>query len=182
MAHRWNNLPEPRWNHDHEHLLYQLGFVDDVMNRTALPWNLPNPQESLTQLIEQASQDSQLWHDLLESTNQTLELQKCKYHVIHYDFEESGQPSLVVNPDPPAPLSVQDKTGSPVTITHVPNDQAIKYLGFHKCIGTQTQQKAALLKKANDYARVANCSPLSPKGAATFYRGTYKLSIGYVLP
>ena len=162
--------------------IYQLGFVDDVMNRTSMPWDTTTPHESLTDLIHQASLDSQLWHDLLESCNQTLELQKCKYHVIHYDFADNGKPILQVQADPPAPLAVNNASGQPITITHVPNDKAIKYLGFHKCIDNQTQQRAALLKKANDYARAVNCSPLSRRGANTFYRGIYQLSVGYVLP
>ena len=51
-----------------------------------------------------------------------------------------------------------------------------------ECIHNQTQQKAALLKKANDYARVIHCSPLSRRGAHIFCQGMHKLSVGCVLP
>ena len=54
--------------------------------------------------------------------------------------------------------------------------------GYKRKWSFQTQQRAALLKKANDYARAVNCSPLSRRGANTFYRGIYQLSVGYVLP
>jgi hypothetical protein len=41
--------------------LYQLGFVDDVNNRTNLPWvEITNDDEHLKQLIHQASTESQL--------------------------------------------------------------------------------------------------------------------------
>ena len=99
--------------------LYQLGFVDDVMNRTNLSWEVEDPDQAMAELIEQASKDSQLWHDVLESSNQTLELTKCKYHVIHYDFEESGAPILVTDSDPPHPLQVHSATGEPKTIKHI---------------------------------------------------------------
>ena len=162
--------------------LLQLGFVDDVMNRTAQSWETANPEESLKQLIKEASKDSQLWHDLLEASNQTLELKKCNYHFIHYKFAESGAPEVALETRPPAKLTVKDKNMRPVEIKHVPNDTAIKYLGFRKCIANQKEQRAVLLKKANDFARVVNCSPLTRRGAHTFYRGIYKLSIDYVLP
>lgn len=162
--------------------LHQLGFVDDVMNRTNHSWETPDPDEALTALIDQASQDSQLWRDLIESSNQALELNKCKYHVIHYNFANDGEPMVSTSDQPPAPLRVHDNTGQPVTITHVPNSKAIKYLGFLKCIHNQTEQKDALKKKADGYARVVNCSPLSRTGARIFYRGIYKLSVDYVLP
>ena len=162
--------------------LFQLGFIDDVMNRTNASWEVEDPSEGLESLITQASADSQLWRDLLEASNQALELTKCKYHVMHYDFADSGAPVLSVDDEPPFPLKVKDSHGNPVPVTHVPNSQAIKYLGFLKCIGNQTQQKAALMEKADDYARVVNCSPLSRRGANIFYRGIYKLSVDYVLP
>jgi hypothetical protein len=42
--------------------LHQLGFVDDVNNRTNLPWrDDQNTDEQLEQLLHQASNDGQLW-------------------------------------------------------------------------------------------------------------------------
>ena len=134
--------------------LTQLGFVDDVVNRTNLPFSEPNPDQQLEQLISQASKDSQLWRDLLESSNQALELDKCKFQVIHYRFEDDGEPTLVTDPDPPHPLQVQDKDGNPVTIEHVPNHEPIKYLGFKKCCGSQAKQLTELTAKADNFGNV----------------------------
>ena len=162
--------------------LRQLGFVDDVMNRTNWSWDVEDPQEVLEDLLAQASRDSQLWKDLLESTNQALAPDKCKYHLIHYDFKENGAPQVSTEAHPPAPLQVQSTSGETVTVKHVPNNKPLKYLGFLKCIDNQKKQRTVLTEKANDYARVVNCSPLSKRGAHIFYRGIYKLSIDYVLP
>ena len=54
--------------------------------------------------MEQDSADSQLWHDILTSANQELELSKCKYHVTHFNFQDNGPPkwSTLMNPQPPS--------------------------------------------------------------------------------
>ena len=40
--------------------------------------------------------DVQLWHDLLWRSWGKLELSKCKYHVIHYDFDASGGETIML--------------------------------------------------------------------------------------
>ena len=39
-------------------------------------------------------EDAQLWHDLLWVSGGKLELPKCGYHLVHYDFEPSGIPKM----------------------------------------------------------------------------------------
>ena len=164
--------------------IYLLGFVDDVNNRTNLPPSVDGVglASTLEQLLEQASKDSQLWHDILTAANQELELTKCKYHVIHFDFQENGAPVMVDEDTPPAPLNVTGKQGQAVTITHVKNSKAIKYLGCHKSPMNQRDQLAKLQEKCDDYARVINCSRLSTRGTQVFYQAIYRLSVGYPLP
>ena len=163
--------------------IFQLGFVDDVNNRSNLPWDdIADDQDYLQELIDQASQESQLWHDILEAANQSLELTKCKYHVMHFEFKPSGKPEMVVESQPPAQLQVRDSNNNPVTITHVPSNEAVQYLGCQKAPVSQKQQKQALQKKCNDYGRVINCSQLTRKDTKCFYEGIYKPSVGYPLP
>jgi hypothetical protein len=167
--------------------IYLLGFVDDVKNRTNLSTTIDSRilVSRLNTLIEQATKDSQLWHDIITAANQELELTKCKYHFIHYQFNDSGKPSLVEDPyprQPQYPLTIQGKNNQPVQIEFVPSSQAIKYLGCQKCPGNQKQQQAALQAKCDDYARVINCSKLSRRGTQVFYQAIYRLSVNYPLP
>ena len=165
--------------------IHLLGFVDDVNNRTTLHPSVDSSslQDVLHQLIEQASKDSQLWHDILLASNQELELTKCKYHVIYHSFHDStGAPTIVDEAQPPASLNVRDKQNQPVAIQHVRSSEAIKYLGCYKSPTNQRQQLQALRRKCDDYARVINCSKLSRKGTQVFYQAIYRLSIGYPLP
>jgi hypothetical protein len=167
--------------------IHLLGFVDDVLNRTTLSPTIDSSLlvSRLDQLIQQATEDSQLWHDILTASNQELELTKCKHHFIHFQFKNTGQPIMVEDPDPnqpQCPLNVTGKNNQLVEITCVPSSRAIKYLGCHKCPANQHQQKAALLAKCQDCARVINCSHLSRRGTQVFYQAIYRLSINYPLP
>jgi hypothetical protein len=86
------------------------------------------------------------------------------------------------NTNPENQLIVQDKSNNRVTIRHIPNNEATKYLGCWKAPQGQNQQKAALTKKCNDYARIINCSTLTRRETKYFYEGIYKPSVGYPLP
>ena len=172
------------WDKQHSIKLHLLGFVDDVNNRTNVPLgvDVAGLDVVLKQLVDQASRDSQLWHDILLAANQDLELSKCKYHIIHYDWKPHGEPVLSLEKNPQDPVSIVGKDGTPVQIQHVPNDVAIKYLGCLKCCANQKQQKEALQVKCDDYARVINCSRLSRRGTQVCYQAIYRLSVGYPLP
>ena len=167
-----------------EATIFLLGFVDDVNNRTNLKPTVDGVglEATLVQLLEQASKDSQLWHDILTAANQELELTKCKYHVIHFQFKDNGAPVMVDEDTPPAPLNITGKHGQAVTITHVKSSRAIKYLGCHKSPMNQREQLQKLQEKCDDYARVVNCSRLSTRGCQVFYQAIYRLSVGYPLP
>ena len=42
--------------------------------------------------------DAQLWHDILWVTGGKLELTKCGYHLIYFDFDDSGIPTIRKTP------------------------------------------------------------------------------------
>ena len=168
-------------------VIHLLGFVDDVNNRTNLDLTIDSRLlvGLLENLIQQATKDSQLWHDILTAANQELELSKCKYHFIHFQFESNGAPTMVEDPHPDQPqypLTIRGKDHQPVPITYVPSSKAIKYLGCQKCPGNQDQQRAALQARCDDYARVINCGSLSRRGTQVFYQAIYRLSVNYPLP
>jgi hypothetical protein len=72
--------------------LHMVGFVDDTSGSVnEFLSNTPPTPERLIQLMHQ---DAQLWSDLLHSSGGALELSKCSYHVIYYNFALSGVPVL----------------------------------------------------------------------------------------
>ena len=127
-----------------------------------------------------ASQDSQLWHDILTSCNQALELPKCGYHAIIFEFKPTGEPIMVE--DPQCGITLHDTAGNPFDIPKWKTTEATKYLGAYKAPANQTQQQNILQRKCNDFCRVINCSHLTRTEAECFYWAIYRLSANYVLP
>ena len=117
----------------------------------------------------------------MEAVNQQLELPKCKYHVMHFEFKPSGEPHMVVEQQPPTPLTVNDAAQQPVHITHVPSDQALPYLGCQKSPMNQNKQEQVLKSKCKAFACMAISSHLTRRMTNMFHSGIYIPSVGYCL-
>ena len=103
-----------------------VGFVDDSTCITG-----GNPNDSYENLKKKMTEDAQLWHDLLWASGGKLELPKCGYHLIYYNFDDNGIPRMQL-PPPDNNIQLQDDKGSPVPIKaksiYVPR----KNLGHYK--------------------------------------------------
>ena len=70
-----------------------VGFVDDSTCITG-----GNKEDTLQELIQKMKADAQLWHNLLWCSRGKLELQKCGYHLNHFDFKDSCIPEMSHSP------------------------------------------------------------------------------------
>jgi hypothetical protein len=95
-----------------------VGFVDDVRNSTNL---FGQDDASLEHLIHAATNDSQLWHDLLLVCIHSLELPKCGHHTVAYELDPTGRPNLIDSLTHPSPLQMH--LGMP---SIYPNGQTVK--------------------------------------------------------
>jgi len=138
-----------------------IGFVDDTRNATNF---FKRNNISIDTLIQQATRDSQRWHDLLTACNQKLELPKCGYHAIQYTFKATGEPVLV-DTQCTTTLTLVDANNHPFQIQQWPATKATKYLGTLKCVADQKAQLATLTNKCNNFARIVNTSRLSRREA-----------------
>jgi hypothetical protein len=82
-----------------------VGFVDDstgTYNNFQLQDELP-----FETMMSNMQTDAQAWNDLLWCSGGKLELPKCSYHVLRFQFKPSGQPitDLTI---PNIPLSIKD--------------------------------------------------------------------------
>jgi hypothetical protein len=93
--------------------------VDDVRNSIN---QFEDNSVSMEDLCSRATRDCQLWHDLLWVVNQKLELPKCGYHAIQYEFQPTGELKLLNAPE--TRLILQDPQGNPIQIQQWPNDKA----------------------------------------------------------
>ena len=133
-----------------------IGFVDDV--RTSIN-AFKNNQITLDQLIAMAQRDSQLWHDILSTSNQALELPKFGSHAIFFEFNPTGEPTMVE--DPQCQITLQDTSGHYFDIPKWKTTKATKYLGAYKAPATQEHQYKALKQKCDKFCRVITCSHLT---------------------
>ena len=159
--------------------IYIIGYVDDSRNSANA---FPNDSTtSMDTLVQQATKDSQLWHDILQSSNQELELTKCGYHAIEYQFAEDGKPSLIDKPEIP-PIQVTNSEGNTLSIDQWKNSKATRYLGCHECPANKTQHYESIVKKCKDFKRVLQSCYLTSREATIFYWSIYRPSVSYSLP
>ncbi len=135
------------------------GFVDDTKGQT-------NDQTStaampLLQLIARMQEDAQLWGDLLHVSGGALEISKCNYYVMHWEFKPSGIPKLAKNLNTTLRIENGDRTAT-VTLTNDAITVAHKTLGTWKSAARdQKKQVTELALKSNEYARTIMASPIT---------------------
>ena len=66
-----------------------IGFVDDFTCVTG-----GKQGETVDQLLVRVKHNTQLWHNLLWASGGKLELQKCGFHLIFYNPDKGGVPSM----------------------------------------------------------------------------------------
>jgi hypothetical protein len=66
------------------------GFVDDNNAQT-----MGSPDETEEALALRCTHDAQLWHDIFWVTGGALEISKCSYQPIRFDFSDSDTPWLL---------------------------------------------------------------------------------------
>jgi hypothetical protein len=160
--------------------LFMAGFVDDNAGQVNLfGANEPPSPETLLNMMQH---DGQLWADILRESGGDLELPKCSYHFIFYDFLHSGTPILRAGRVGPK-LKLLDGNGNSVAIKWKSNYTSHKTLGcFVEPRGNQAGTKQHLRTKMNEFHRVLVSSALNRREAWTFYFAIYLPSIGYPLP
>ena len=99
-----------------------IGFVDDLTYFTGGKRGKP-----VDQLLIQVKYDAQLWHDLLLASRGKLELQKCGFHLIFFDFDNNGVPSMRKIGD--LVVTLENEKGEDIEIRTKKINEAQKNLG-----------------------------------------------------
>jgi hypothetical protein len=73
-----------------------VGFVDDSNGQTNL-FLQDETDATRSTILNQLQANAQLWSGLLEASGGALELSKCSYHVIAWQFTTKGAPVLVTS-------------------------------------------------------------------------------------
>jgi hypothetical protein len=156
------------------------GFVDNTRGQTNnQTMEQPMP---LQQLISWMQADTQLWGDLLHVSGGALEIPKCNYYVMQWQFKPSGIPEMTQDLNTVLHLHNGDRTAT-VTLTNDSITVAHKTLGTWKSAAQdQTKQADVLQDKSDEYARTIMASPVTRVDNWTSYHAIYLPRMTFVLP
>ena len=137
-------------------------------------------EATMIDLCRSAQRDCQLWHDLLGVINQQLELPKCGYHALEYEFSSTGKPLLFNHPQ--AEITLIDNMVQPLQINQWMNDRASKYLGHQESLPNRIPQLNALTKKCDGHECLSDpLLPLEQIGSTHLLSGNLSSECGMVL-
>ena len=155
-----------------------VGFVDDSTTITGCDQD--NEDQTANKLIERMQHDAQLWSDLLWCSGGKLELPKCSFHILHYNYHNSGEPVLSYKIHDGVNLRDADNNEIPIKAKSVYTTH--KTLGHHKApAGTNRTQHEKILEKAEDLANALTRSSASRTDAMRFYTTIYRPAVKYTL-
>jgi hypothetical protein len=158
-----------------------VGFVDDSTG--SCNDFQPQTQASISELSHRMQSDAQTWNDLLFCSGGKLELPKCSFHVLHFDFKANGTPVAAVDPLHDHITIRDSSTGAMIPIQAKRPFEPHKTLGHFKSpAGNQQAQLQAITQKAKRIATLISTSPVNRYGALLAYHTVYVPSVKYPLP
>jgi hypothetical protein len=156
------------------------GFVDDT-NAALNDWQ-PQREAGLPILLDRLTHDAQTWNDLLFISGGKLELSKCSFHMLRFDFKPDGtpRPSLEI---PPSIVLKDSVTQEDIKIDGLGAAQPHKTLGHWKSpAGPQRKQLQTIQAKTQKLGQLIGTSSLSRYGSQLAYQAKYVAGLRYVLP
>jgi hypothetical protein len=159
------------------------GFVDDITH-----WNI-DMKRSLTTgdtpeiIIDETTCAAQWWEELLCTTGGKLELSKCFYYPIIWEFDSDGNAYILEPNKMRSKISLTDSiTHENIPIEAKSCNDAHKTLGVMACPqGNNYVEYQQLKSKCDNFAQRMSSAILSREEATIFYRTICIPSISYSL-
>jgi len=158
------------------------GFVDDTeigMN------NFWEPNENIASLVASFQTAVQRWERLLFTSGGALELSKCLWYCMHWQWDAHGR-AFVTNFGESGP-SLRLTRGT--NLEHTQTIRRLEVHEAHKTLGVRVDPLGLfddefehLLHKANAHASRLAGSSLGSYDALTFFRSSFMSSVGYSFP
>jgi hypothetical protein len=127
--------------------------------------------------------NAQLWERLLNATGGKLQISKCKFTIIQWDFDERGDPVLQVRDEDHQITITDSETNCPVKVGYIKPEKAYKLLGVQIAMnGDMKAQENVLQEKCEQMTSVFSQCPLSPPDVLQGYNSVFLPSIKYPLP
>jgi hypothetical protein len=165
------------------------GFVDDMSLWATIqqPQTVDNQQteaQSIEALVTKLKDAAQWWEQLLHASGGKLELEKCFFYILHWQFDEEGQPSLA--PKDKIPHQIQltsSETNLPIEIKQKDCKESHKTLGsMENPSRIFNDELTRITNKIATYAGKFTQVKASQHDVYTLQDSFYIPSVGYTLP
>ena len=161
-----------------QHSLLMDAFIDD----TSLGFT-DSGVLSCTDMISRLNSIAQTWEQLLSHSGGSLNLKKCSWYVLYWEWVD-GRPRL--HPLQPTDPSINLTQGSQPTshpIAGTSPDQVIRTLGiFMSPTGDFSKHLIVMKTKADAYASRLQSPKLTVNDIRVFHRSIYTPAMKYTLP
>jgi hypothetical protein len=147
------------------------GFVDDT-NTCINQW-LPQQDATMQSILEKVQHDTQLWNDILFVSGGQLELSKCSFHFLQFDFDPDGTPQISTKI--PGNITITDAaTGSDINMKALPPHAPHKTLGhWMSPAGNSKTQLTTIREKVQVISTRIATSGLCRNGSRLAYHAIY---------
>ena len=155
---------------------WMTGFVDDVTH-----WCSSSNAQSEENAIDELQKTAQWWEQLLHATGGKLELSKCFFYILQWDFDVEGVASLRPKSQFKNIVILNNsETELAVTIPQKDANEAHKTLGvMERPDGENKEEFDRLSKKSLSLAQRIVTKKLSTNEVQLFYFTTYLPSMTY---
>ncbi|KAI2511184.1 hypothetical protein MHU86_3149 [Fragilaria crotonensis] len=158
-------------------------LVDAFVDDTAIGLT-DNGDLSLTALVQALEKVAQTWEQLLHFSGGALNLSKCSWYVMFWNWRQ-GRPVLqeIDAADPAIQLFQGSNHRRPVTIRRQSLTAASRILGIYQTpLGDFSEHIRVLKKKADQYAGYIRSPTLTTTDIRVFHRSIYSPAMRYSLP
>jgi hypothetical protein len=150
-----------------------VGFVDDSNGQTKHLFRRKQNTHDNRYFINYQGSNAQIWSNLLNTTGGALELTKCSYHVMAWQFKGAGSPVLTIDSEKysGAHVIVDSTTGDGKRLKYLSPCEAHKaLLGHYKePAGTQKEQYRQQKRKSNGSVEFMRNCTLTREEAWTYH-------------
>jgi hypothetical protein len=140
----------------------------------------PEPSE----IAHKLQHDARLWERLLQATGGKLELTKCFYYILHWKFDNEGEPSPMTKEEleeKGVAITIQQDDGThTTTIQHYDCNKAHRTLGLYKTItGNQDEQLKQTKEKSKKTTIAVGAAHLLKDHARIAWNAMYIPAVAY---
>jgi len=165
--------------------MHHKRLIDAFVDDTSLVFNDSQQLMAPEQLTRQMEQIAQRWERLLALSGGALNLKKCSWHMMYWEWRH-GRPRLRPRTTTDPNIALQTQTGTlstSATIRYTSPDESTRILGVHlNPLGDFTKQIQVLQEKSDKMANHIRTSRITPTHMHTFLHSMYIPAMVYALP